>query len=477
MVTETREEHNNRKKAELPEGSKVPWYKVKKNVIIASVVGGLLLATGGSYLGYQMFYETHFASATTINGVTVGNLNTDDAYNKLIKAMSKEKITIKDSKGVTHTISKKELMSLSKSKLNSILKSKEENSSVALDKLHQVIPQKLATFKLNDGAKDSKDAYIKKDTSFKLIPEEYGTKVDINKLTDDLIKKVSKGKLDYNVQDYYIKPKLLKTDKTLNNKVTTLNKQLNSKITVKVEDRNIEMPKDVALASVTVSGIDAKQVGTWVNSLNNQYSTAGKGGVEFHKSNGGTVIFPSNDFGWSINVDSTSNKIANALKEGATKTIEVDHSGNGYGQKQKNASIGGDYVEVSISQEHEWIYRDGKLVFDTPIMSGNTKNGTVAQGGDGTDPGIHKILYKQRDTHLKGKNDDGTDYDSPVKYWVPFTYNGQGLHDSPWQASSFYGNHSLNTAVGSHGCINNPPSVMGKVFDLVYTGMPVVVYN
>lgn len=30
---------------------------------------------------------------------------------------------------------------------------------------------------------------------------------------------------------------------------------------------------------------------------------------------------------------------------------------------------------------------------------------------------------------------------------------------------------------GSHGCINIPPSVMPKLFDNTFVGMPVVIYD
>ena len=75
-------------------------------------------------------------------------------------------------------------------------------------------------------------------------------------------------------------------------------------------------------------------------------------------------------------------------------------------------------------------------------------------------------------TTLKGKNADGTEYESPVTYWMPFN-GGQGMHDASWRGT-FGG--TIYKYSGSHGCVNMPPKKAGKVYKTVEAGFPVVVY-
>ena len=85
------------------------------------------------------------------------------------------------------------------------------------------------------------------------------------------------------------------------------------------------------------------------------------------------------------------------------------------------------------------------------------------------------MKYKEKDTTLRGpKKEDGSyKWESPVTYWMPFN-GGVGFHDASWQPT-FGGSRYLTN--GSHGCVNMPPEMAGKLFDLISAGTPVVVHN
>ena len=73
--------------------------------------------------------------------------------------------------------------------------------------------------------------------------------------------------------------------------------------------------------------------------------------------------------------------------------------------------IGNTYVEIDYTSQHLWYYKDGSLVTDTGIVSGNISR------GNGSPDGIFKIAYKQKDATLVGEN-----YASDVRYFMPFAY-------------------------------------------------------
>ncbi len=123
------------------------------------------------------------------------------------------------------------------------------------------------------------------------------------------------------------------------------------------------------------------------------------------------------------------------------------------------------WVEISISAQHLWYYKDGNLVIDSPIVTG-------MYGSHDTPHGVYKLAYKQSPATLKGRNDDDTEYESHVVYWMPF--NGAiGLHDAPWR-SSFGGKIYMGN--GSHGCVNLPHNTARTLFNNLSSGSIVVVY-
>lgn len=127
-----------------------------------------------------------------------------------------------------------------------------------------------------------------------------------------------------------------------------------------------------------------------------------------------------------------------------------------------NLPYGGDYVEVNLSDQRLWVYRNGEMMVTTPLVSGNVSTRKW------TDPGVFTIYERETDCTLAGAN-----YVSYVDYWMAF--NGPiGLHDASWR-SEFGG--SIYKYNGSHGCVNLPPAAAKQVYDVVYVGMKVIVYG
>ena len=110
-------------------------------------------------------------------------------------------------------------------------------------------------------------------------------------------------------------------------------------------------------------------------------------------------------------------------------------------ESRNKDDIGNTYVEISLSGQHIWFYKDGKLIIDSDVVTGNVSAGHT------TPPGVFRLNYKERNAVLKGE-----DYETPVSYWMPFN-GGIGLHDATWR-TEFGGDIYLTS--GSHGCVNAP---------------------
>lgn len=80
--------------------------------------------------------------------------------------------------------------------------------------------------------------------------------------------------------------------------------------------------------------------------------------------------------------------------------------------------IGDSYVEIDLTNQKVWLYKDGKKLAATECVTGTY--GTDRQ----TPGGVYSIYYRQSPAVLRGPG-----YASPVQYWMAFN-GGIGLHDA-----------------------------------------------
>ena len=125
-------------------------------------------------------------------------------------------------------------------------------------------------------------------------------------------------------------------------------------------------------------------------------------------------------------------------------------------EKSKNT-----YIVISISNQYLTYYQMGKVVLETPVVTGNYGN---------TPYGTYSVRNKARNVTLKGPPDDP--YESFVYYWIPFISSTHGMHDATWR-SSFGGN--IYTYDPSHGCVNMPLDKVRDLYNMVDIGTPVYI--
>lgn len=173
-----------------------------------------------------------------------------------------------------------------------------------------------------------------------------------------------------------------------------------------------------------------------------------------------TITVYGGYYGWQLDPEQETEELYNLLceQQSFTKEPACEHRGYAYGEDN---DIGNTYVEVDLSDQHVYVYIDGRMEFDTPCVSGKSSQGY------GTPGGLFGITYKALNVTLRG-----ADYETPVTFWMPFN-GGIGMHDATWRGS-FGG--SIYYYDGSHGCVNLPYSAAATIFNMVEPGMPVVCY-
>lgn len=269
--------------------------------------------------------------------------------------------------------------------------------------------------------------------------------------------------IDCDEAGLYKKPKVLSDNKRLNKRLDKLNKYTRTNITYTFGDNTEVLNGDIVNNWLSIKkdniSIDETKVTDFVASLRKKYDTIFRS-REFKTSYGKKITITGGDYGWWMNTAQESKELLGLIKEGyqGDRTPCYYQTADRYG----TPDYGDTYVEVNLTEQHVFLYKDGELILETDCVSGNSSRGFD------TPAGVYGITYKQRNATLNGEN-----YSTPVSYWMPFNGN-IGLHDADWRTS--FGGQIYRTN-GSHGCVNLPPDYARRIYDVVQTGTPVICYN
>ena len=75
-------------------------------------------------------------------------------------------------------------------------------------------------------------------------------------------------------------------------------------------------------------------------------------------SGGQTVNLTTGDYGYRLWQDKTTESLLTAMNSGESQTVEVTWLYKG--QTHEGNEINGTYVEISISEQRMWFYKNGK---------------------------------------------------------------------------------------------------------------------
>ena len=196
-----------------------------------------------------------------------------------------------------------------------------------------------------------------------------------------------------------------------------------------------------------------------------------------NKVKGKTITVKNKTWGWGVYVQKTRRLLLDAFAKGETSFDGADaiyglgYSTYAHGYGRPNHEIGNTYAVVSLKKQEVWLVRKGKLKVHLRDVVTGTMEGSK---GDQTPRGVWYIHYKQRNATLRGSNDDGSSYASPVSYWMPFTLSGCGFHDASWRTDW---SKTAYLKGGSHGCVNVKPSEIRSVWNNISKNEPVIIYE
>lgn len=459
----------------------------KKLLIAASCVGLLAAA----YLGVGIFFRSHFVPNSRVNGIDSFGKTAQQMADLLADREKSYHMVIKTADGATEQVITPDMVDLSSNLqpgdmsrllanqqaflwprylLGDKLEQKTSGWKLNRDKLNALVdalPEVSRTDLVQ--TKNADLVYDQQQKSYLVQEEVYGNNIDTDRFKDALADAIVNLQEEISLADYAVQPTLKADDSRLKELIGKMNQIAQMKITLKIGGDQETVPQEKIISWIGIDEnanmvVHDEAIRAYVGELAGKYDTVGKN-RSFRTSYGAVVNISSGDYGRKVDQEAEFNALKENLTDGRDLTRDLNFSQKAAGGAGDD--IGSSYVEVNLTAQHLFVYKDGKKVVDTAVTTGKPVNNHQ------TNVGIFRVKSHEANRTLRGRNDDGSSYASPVKYWMPFD-GGIGLHDAPWKSN--YGGKNYLTN-GSHGCVNLPPSVAGSVFANVSVGMPVVVYN
>ncbi len=454
--------------------------------IAALVIGILLIVAGAAYFAIAYYFRSHFLPNTRINRTDCSFYTLEEAVKILEEQANDWSLTVTGQDGIQEGIlhaqdvgrsvdiqKETEKLLANQNSLEWILAYRrqddyrasyditfdKEKMHTALDSWDILDPEQM---------KAPEDAYIsdylETEKAYRIIPEEKGSLLDREKVQKAVSAGIETGADSVNLEeaDCYIRAKITSEDTQLNKHLEELNRLVGSRIVIDWNGSEVIVDGDLIHQWIIDDGksvtLQEEAAAEFVAGQAKAHDTYGKK-RKFTTTGGEVLTLPSGAYGWKTDRKKETEALVALIQSGAKENREPIYAAKGYCKGADD--IGSSYVEINLTAQHLYLYKDGKIVLESDFVSGNMSKGYV------TPAGVFGLTYKTKDAVLRG-----ADYESKVKYWMPFNGN-IGMHDASWRRS-FGGEIYLTN--GSHGCINLPTAKAREIYDVVTTLFPVVCY-
>ena len=482
VLKETERKRSRKQDSEKNTGaSNLPYVGIAAAAIILTVGAGV-----GFYFAKSGAYRETFMPNTTINGIRVAGMSIDEVKEAVESELSGYELKLVDRTGAGEVITKDEIALRTEfdGGLEQILEMQEPMMWVK--SLWTEVDYRIGTMLVYDeellkervrglsimeetNMVEPVNAYLSDyqfDTnSYEIVAPEAGTELVEAQVIDAIGQAVLalQEEVDLDAAGCYTKPAILGDDPSLTALAAELNHYVGTVVTHQFGELEEVLDGDEIHQWLTIDGtavtLDESCAAEYVKTLAKKYNTA-YDKRPFLTTYGDVVTIPGGSYGWRMNQTKETEAVLEAVKEGAVRTREPEWLQKGASHGEYD--YGNTYVEVNLTGQHLFFYKDGELLVECDFVSGN------AARNWSTPAGAYPLTYKQRNATLRGE-----DYATQVSYWMPFNGN-IGLHDADWRAT-FGG--SIYKTNGSHGCVNLPPKAAKIIFENIAPGDPIYCYH
>lgn len=469
--------------------------KKLKPSMIAGAAAAILVV---GYAAGALYYTNHLFAGSKINGMDCANMTEKKADAALKKQVESYEIELDFRNNESRTISGSDIgyQYIGSGDVKDVMKKQnpllwvsglfsKKNYNVEIDANFDKTALKAQLDGLDclqeanmEAPADAQIAFV--DNQFVIQDETQGTTIDEGTLLTALEEAVctSQTKLSVEKTGAYAKPSVTKDDETLIHQKDIWNSCATATITYTFGDEQEVLDgmqiKDWLSYDEEGNYVENKEavmahIKEYVLDLATRRNTMGRDRTITSTMTGEPVTVSGGSYGFRIDQSEEAEQIYENIVNHDVVTREPAYASRAAIYSMTGDDIGNTYVEVDLGNQHLWYYKEGTLIMDTDFVSG-----TYTVSDRRTPSGTYYLMYKQKDQVLRGtRRADGTyEYESPVKYWMPFN-GGIGFHDASWRYS-FGG--SIFMYSGSHGCVNLPSSMASELYENIEAGCPILCF-
>lgn len=469
--------------------------KKLKPSMIAGAAAAILVV---GYAAGALYYTNHLFAGSKINGMDCANMTEKKADAALKKQVESYEIELDFRNNESRTISGSDIgyQYIGSGDVKDVMKKQnpllwvsglfsKQNYNVEIDANFDKTALKAQLDGLDclqeanmEAPADAQIAFV--DNQFVIQDETQGTTIDEGTLLTALEEAVctSQTKLSVEKTGAYAKPSVTKDDETLIHQKDIWNSCATATITYTFGDEQEVLDgmqiKDWLSYDEEGNYVENKEavmahIKEYVLDLATRRNTMGRDRTITSTMTGEPVTVSGGSYGFRIDQSEEAEQIYENIVNHDVVTREPAYASRAAIYSMTGDDIGNTYVEVDLGNQHLWYYKEGTLIMDTDFVSG-----TYTISDRRTPSGTYSLMYKQKDQVLRGtRSADGTyEYESPVKYWMPFN-GGIGFHDASWRYS-FGG--SIFMYSGSHGCVNLPSSMASELYENIEAGCPILCF-
>lgn len=455
-------------------------FKLNKFIkaIIISIFIFLIL-----YLGITIFFSNHFYFGSVINNINASGKTVDQLDKQILSKCETYTLVLEERNGMKEQLkaadidlkyNAKDKIQVLKDSQNSFKwihalfnpKASEIYGMVTYDeKLLKEHFDKLSCFDSKKVIEPQNASFKYSGTAYMIVNEVMGTKIDSKPLYASVVNAILKGdtKIDLEKENYYINPKYTSSSKEIVNTKILFNKYIASKITYTFTGGKEVLDGSLINSWIRINenlsiSFDETKIKNYLGKIDNNYDTYGKE-RDFVTSLGAKIKVGGGTYGWLVDRRGEVKDLIMAIKGGQTIAKEPRYIQTAANHNVND--IGNTYVEINLTKQHLWFYKNGSLIIDGDVVTGNSSKNLA------TPAGVYGLQYKEKNATLKGEG-----YSTAVDVFMPFNGN-IGIHDAGWR-NKFGGNIYLTN--GSHGCVNSPPILAKTIFNNIDDSTPVVCY-
>lgn len=441
------------------------------------ILAGIFLA----YLAASVYFMEHFFLGTAVNGENVEFQTVKQVNSLILEQAEGYGLTLLERGGTEESVTAQQL-GMSFSETENVRNYKRVQNGFLWPRMfwqqdtYQIAPditfdeetfdETLASLSCVREGEEPEDARVELTADgYELYPEQQGSRIKEDVLKEQVraAAETLTETVDLEEAGCYEEPSLTVDSPEITELTAKLDQWFATEVTYEFGSQTEVVDSSVVAGFIQLDGCEAslseEAVRAWVAGLADRRDTYKKS-RQFNSTLRGVITVSGGNYGWQIDQETETAALLASVEKGETAAKQPAWSREGKAWGDNN-DVGDTYIEVDMGAQHMWAYKDGALLIDTDVVTGNISRNY------GTPSMVAAIQYKDRNAVLRGDN-----YATPVKYWMPF-YGNYGIHDASWRRE-FGGTVYLTN--GSHGCVNTPPAAMKVIFENMDSGTPVVLY-